>query len=119
MISHWIGIVVGAAIVFLIIGKVFYGGSGVNGAAVKEKIKKGAMVIDVRTPAEYASGHFRGAKNIPLQDLQGRLNELGNKSDAVVVYCASGMRSSQAVKILSSSGFTEVLNAGGLSNLQE
>jgi phage shock protein E len=119
MISHWIGIIVGAVIVFLLMGKVVYGGSGLKNTIVKEKIKGGAMVIDVRTPSEYASGHYKGAKNIPLQDLPSRLNELGNKSGAIVVYCASGMRSAQAEKILSKAGFTDVTNAGGLSNLQD
>ena len=68
MISEWIGIVVGAVVVFVLAWKVIYGGaggSGLKGAVVKEKIRMGAMAIDVRSPAEYQSGHYQGAKNIP------------------------------------------------------
>lgn len=82
------------------------------------KIKQGATVVDVRTPQEYATGHYEGATNIPLQDLQGRLTELGDKQKAIVVYCASGMRSAQAAKVLAAAGFTDVTNAGGLGNLK-
>ncbi len=120
MISLWIGIVVGAVIVFLLMGKVIYSsaGSGLKGAVVREKIKMGAMAIDVRTPAEYQSGHYKGAKNIPLQELQSRLHELGDKNRAIVVYCASGMRSAQALTILTKAGFTDVMNAGTMRNLE-
>ena len=121
MISEWIGIVVGAVVVFALAWKVIYGGSGgsgLKGAVVKEKIKMGAMAIDVRSPAEYQSGHYQGAKNIPLQELQSRLSELGDKNTAIVVYCASGMRSAKALNILIKAGFTDVMNAGTMRNLE-
>jgi len=62
---------------------------------------------------------YQGARNIPLQELQNRLAEVGKKSAPTVVYCASGMRSAQAAKILNKAGFTDVTNAGGIGNLGE
>ena len=102
----------GTVIVFLVIvaliAKVSLGATGVNKAAALEKIKQGATVVDVRTPAEYESGHYKGAKNIPLQELQDRLAELGDKKTVIVGYCASGARSAQAAKILTAAGFSRV-----------
>ena len=115
MISMWIGIVVGAFIVLALAWKFTLGGSGgsgLKGAVVREKIKMGALAIDVRTPSEYQSDHYKGAKNIPLQELQSRLSELGDKNMPIVVYCASGLRSAMALKILTKAGFTDVMNGG-------
>jgi phage shock protein E len=81
------------------------------------KIASGAAVVDVRTPAEYASGHYEGARNIPLNELQARVGELGERDQVLVVYCASGIRSAQAAGILKAAGFTDVTDAGGLRNL--
>jgi phage shock protein E len=86
--------------------------------AALEKIRQGASVIDVRAPEEYASGHYEGARNIPVQELQRRFAEVGDKAQAVVVYCASGIRSAQAARMLTAAGFTDVTNAGGLDNLR-
>ncbi|MDZ4725011.1 MAG: rhodanese-like domain-containing protein [Leptospira sp.] len=84
---------------------------------VKEKISGGALVVDVRTPAEYQSGHYPGALNIPVDQLEKRLDEFGQKDKPIIVYCASGGRSGSAKSYLESIGFTDVTNAGGLSNM--
>jgi phage shock protein E len=84
---------------------------------VKEMIQQGALVVDVRTPAEYQSGHFQGAINIPIDQVEKRLSEFGSKEKPIVVYCASGGRSGSAKSYLQSMGFTDVINAGGLSNM--
>lgn len=94
------------------------GTSRANSAVAKTKITQGALVLDVRTPGEYRAGHYEGALNLPLQELETRLDELKDKQRAVVVYCASGMRSAQAARILASAGFSDVTNAGGLGNLK-
>jgi phage shock protein E len=88
-------------------------------AAAKDKIRKGARVVDVRTPAEYAAGHYTGATNIPLQEIQKRLGDVGPTNQAIVVYCRSGNRSAQAKQILLKAGFNDVTNAGGLADLQK
>jgi phage shock protein E len=84
---------------------------------VEDKIKDGALVIDVRTPKEYAKGHFESATNIPVDQIHLRLQELGDKNRAIVLYCASGARSALATKIMRAAGFTDVLDAGGFSNM--
>ncbi|HET7838489.1 MAG TPA: rhodanese-like domain-containing protein, partial [Rectinemataceae bacterium] len=83
-------------------------------AVTAQKIASGARVIDVRSRSEFASGAYRKAKNIPLDEIAGRLGELGPKDGAIVVYCASGARSSKAARILMKAGFGDVTNAGGL-----
>lgn len=91
--------------------------SGAEAPAARDKIRQGALVLDVRTPAEYASGHYDGATNIPLGELKDRLAAIGDKQRSIVVYCASGVRSAAAARILRAAGFHDVTNAGGLSNL--
>lgn len=103
-----------ALVVLVVVKKVMGGG---DAAVAKEKIKAGALVLDVRTASEYQGGHYQGAVNIPLNELPGRLGELKEKTRPLVVYCASGMRSARAAEILKTAGFTDVTNAGGLGNL--
>jgi phage shock protein E len=88
--------------------------------AARKKMKEGAVVLDVRTGSEFASGHVPGATNIPVQELSGRLSELGeDKARPIVVYCRSGNRSTSAKQILVDAGYTNVLNAGGLGDVNK
>ena len=80
-----------------------------------QMVGAGAKLVDVRTPREFAAGHLEGAVNIPLQDLPGRVQEIGPPQTAVVVYCAQGPRSAMAERFLRSQGFEDVLNLGGMS----
>ena len=79
-------------------------------------IANGALIIDVRTKGEFASGHKKGAINIPLDALAQKLNTLP-KNKAIITCCASGMRSATAKNLLQSNGFTEVYNGGSWSSL--
>lgn len=81
-----------------------------------ELMAKGAQIIDVRTTGEYASGHIKGSKNIPLQSLSSNLNKI-NKNLPVITCCASGMRSASAKSVLQSQGFKDVYNGGGWASL--
>ena len=73
-----------------------------------------ALLVDVRTPAEFRSGHVPGATLIPVDQVSRRLNEFGtDKTRPIVVYCRSGSRSGSAEKYLKEQGFTTVLNGGG------
>jgi phage shock protein E len=83
---------------------------------VMDRIKAGATILDVRTPDEYRDGGYPGSVNIPLQVLAARINEVP-KDKPVVVYCLSGGRSAQAARLLKSSGWTDVVNAGGLADM--
>ncbi len=76
--------------------------------------EEGATLVDVRTPAEYASGHIDGARNIPVHEIAARSKELP-KGKPVVVYCASGMRSAVAASSLRRAGFAKVMNMGPMS----
>lgn len=80
-------------------------------------VKNGAIILDVRTPGEYAGGHIKGSKNIPLQSLQQQLKNLP-KDKTIITCCASGMRSGSAKSMLQNNGFKEVYNGGGWSSLQ-
>ena len=75
------------------------------------------IVIDVRTTGEFLGGAYPGAVNIPLDDLQMRINEIGNKTREITLYCASGARSAYAQRFLQKSGYTNVKNAGGIAQM--
>ena len=105
-----------AALVFLTLTFACRAG-GADAAVVREKIKAGALVVDVRTPAEFASGAYQGAINIPLDQVKKRLADFGDRKHAIVVYCRSGNRSVQAKILLEKSGFSDVTNGGGLKDM--
>lgn len=76
---------------------------------------KDIQFIDVRTPGEFKANHIRQFKNIPLHQLPQKANTLA-KDKEVVLICQSGMRSSQASKILKKLGFSSITNVkGGMS----
>ena len=83
--------------------------------------REDALVIDVRETNEYANGFIAGSRNIPLAKLGERLGELdGDKNRKVVLACAGGGRSAQAMKTLLQAGFTDVRNlAGGVAAWQQ
>jgi phage shock protein E len=72
------------------------------------------VVLDVRTPAEFAQGHIPGAVNIPHTELASRLEELSPAREAdIVVYCRTGNRTSQALGILEKAGFGRLYHLQG------
>ena len=75
----------------------------------------GAVLLDVRTPEEYRSGHIPGSKNIPLQAIDKVSSVAENKDTALYVYCQSGARSRQAAGMLKQMGYTNVNNIGGIA----
>lgn len=83
---------------------------------VKQKLAAGATVVDVRTAQEFRGGAYPGARNIPVQEIAHRLGEIP-KDRPVVLYCASGVRSGSAAKILQRAGYPDVVNAGGLGDM--
>ncbi|WP_304224840.1 rhodanese-like domain-containing protein [Gracilinema caldarium] len=77
-----------------------------------------ALVIDVRTPEEFNSGHLDMAINIPLDTIEKRITAIvPNKTASIVLYCRSGNRSGQAYNILKSLGYTRIHNGGGYTEL--
>lgn len=84
---------------------------GPDTTALEAAINEGALLVDVRTPAEFAMGSVRGAINIPLDAVLSKIAKFKNKK-AVVVFCASGSRSGQAQRMLSNKGIPNVINGG-------
>jgi rhodanese-related sulfurtransferase len=83
-----------------------------------ELVKQGATILDVRSKAEFNSGHIKGSVNIPVDQLSGNLNKLKDKNKTIITCCASGMRSASAKAILKSNGYANVHNGGGWISLQ-
>ena len=92
-------------------------GLGGKTESVREFINKGAVIIDVRTVGEYQDGHIKGSKNIPLDMIHSKVNEIKRMEKPVIVCCKSGMRSGQAASILKNQGI-EVMNGGGWQSLE-
>jgi phage shock protein E len=84
---------------------------------VRDRIKAGAKIIDVRTKGEFEDEAYPGAINIPLNVLMTKLDELGPKDGPIVLYCASGERSAQAARLLKQAGYGDVVNAGGIDDM--
>lgn len=80
--------------------------------------KQGAIILDVRSKSEYASGHIKGSINISVDQLGKNLSQLKDKNKPIITCCASGMRSASAKSLLKSNGYTNVHNGGGWSSLQ-
>ena len=108
--TTWIllGLLVAAWIAMTRLGKI-------SGEKARALVGAGARLVDVRTAAEYAGGHIDGAENVPLDTLSARAAALAGDGRVVVVYCASGMRSASAKRILRAAGAREVHDLGGMA----
>jgi phage shock protein E len=71
------------------------------------------LILDVRSPEEYASGHVPGAVNIPYDQMPARVGELGDPSQEVVVYCETGGRAAKAEASLQQAGFKDLRHLEG------
>lgn len=83
-----------------------------------ELVKQGAIILDVRSKSEYASGHIKGSINISVDTLSHNLNKLKDKNNPIITCCASGMRSGSAKSILKSKGYNHVYNGGSWIGLE-
>lgn len=96
-----------------------FGGSNynnINGDELQKisKDNKNVLILDVRSVGEFRSGHIPNAKNIPVQELSSKIQTLdGYKDEDIILYCASGGRSSSAARLLSNNGFNKVYNLSG------
>ncbi len=95
------------------IKKLFGLGPNIN---FKELIAQGALIIDVRTEAEFKNNHVKGAVNMPLQTINAHIGKL-KQNQILITCCASGMRSHAAKNILVSKGFKNVHNGGSWTKL--
>lgn len=89
----------------------------IDQAALLKRIEKkdaSMILLDVRTPEEYAAGHIPGAINIPYTHLPARISDLPDVTDKdIVVYCATGIRSELGAERLRENGFTRLLHLDG------
>ena len=86
--------------------------------SIKKQIEKGAFLVDVRTPEEFAEGSVKGAVNIPLDQVESRVNEFKGKS-SVIVFCRTGNRSEQAKEILEKNGIKNIENGINAENIEK
>lgn len=90
-------------------------GPGVNYAQL---LRDGAIVLDVRTPAEFEKAHIAGALNIPIELLRSNLHRLAEKNKPIIACCTDGSKSWYAKNFLDASGYRLVYDAGNWTKLQ-
>ncbi len=93
----------------------FFGG-GSNTETVKEYLEKGAVILDVRTSAEWAEGHAKGSKLITLNEVQQNIDKIKSWNKPVVVVCRSGGRAGSAISYLKNAGI-DAVNGGAWQNV--
>jgi rhodanese-related sulfurtransferase len=94
--------------------KKLFGGSSTDYRALMDK---GAVIIDVRSAAEFRDGHIPGSRNIPLEQVGAKAAELKKAGKPVITVCRSGNRSGMAKAKLRAAGIDEVYNGGGWQSL--
>ena len=90
-----------------------------SGASVdyKKLVTSGAIIVDVRSAAEYKSGHLPGSRNYPLDTIRNKVPELKKVNKPVITVCRSGVRSGMAKNILDAAGI-EVHNGGAWTSFK-
>jgi phage shock protein E len=87
-------------------------------AIISEAIKKGALLVDVRTPKEFSEGSVEGAINIPLDSIEYKLDQFAGHP-YIVVFCRTGNRSGTARRKLINAGLENIINGGPWQHVQE
>jgi phage shock protein E len=87
-------------------------------AKVSSVLAEGAVVVDVRSPPEFAAGHVTDALNIDVgsEDFEAKVDAL-DKGRTYVVYCRTGSRAARAIRAMADLGFTGLLNGGAFDDL--
>ncbi|HYC43311.1 MAG TPA: rhodanese-like domain-containing protein [Noviherbaspirillum sp.] len=93
---------------------------GLDTEALPQKLPEDAILLDVRSPAEYEAGHLRDAILLPLNAITMHIGRIvRDKGAPIVVYCQSGARSASARQMLMQMGYQKVFNGGGVRTLAE
>ena len=79
---------------------------------------KNAILLDVRTREEYASGHIEGSRNLPLDEIDSVDSVVKDKNTPLYVHCLSGGRSARAAAYLKGKGYREVHDIGGIGHTE-
>jgi len=85
---------------------------------LKTIYQNGAVILDVRTPEEFRTGHIKGAINTPVDQVKGAISDLKKKNKPVITCCRSGARSGMAKSLLEAAGL-EVYNGGPWDSLEK
>jgi rhodanese-related sulfurtransferase len=94
-------------------------GLGKRKELLKEAIRRGAYIIDVRTPQEYKMGHIQQAVNIPLDQIRKNAEKIKKIDKPIITCCQTGSRSGRARSILRRRGIPDVLNGRGWISLRD
>lgn len=108
---HWTALAIFAAIVlaFLLVRR----SRQIAEKDAQSHLQNGALVIDVRTPGEFRSGHLPGAINLPLDQIETSLPpRVKDKGHPLLLHCQSGMRSGVATRKLNAMGYANAFNLG-------
>lgn len=95
----------------------FGGNDNLSPSEAKQLLAVGALLVDVRTPGEFSTGHVRGSRNIPLDQLPRHYDTLRKSGKPVIFVCASGGRAGRAAAMAKQNGI-EAYNAGSWVNLR-
>ena len=86
----------------------------VSGSEARALVQRGALLVDVRSPSEFASGHLPGAINAPLGQFEAHIEELTRPERPLILYCTAGVRTRRAAKMLEDAGAREVHELGSM-----
>ncbi len=115
---NWTTILVIAAIVAVIF--MMKKSGQISAKDALEKLRNGALVIDVRSPGEFSSGHLPKAINIPLDEIESALpKRVKDKNQMLLLHCASGMRSGMAKSKLKAMGYGNAHNLGSYGRAEK
>lgn len=88
-------------------------------ATIQPEVENGdALLVDVRTAAEFKDGYYPPAKNVSLQAIEAGSYPTQDKAAKIYLYCNSGNRSAQATAILQKAGYTNIVDLGGLQDVK-
>jgi phage shock protein E len=113
-------VIAGLVLVLLVLAVSFLSGcirpSDISRDEAHRLVHEGALLLDVRSPEEFAERHPKEAVNVPLPELGRRMSELGAHDRPIVVYCHTGLRASLAKRKLRDAGFSNVRNLGAIGH---
>ena len=88
-----------------------------GGDKIRQAVREGAVIIDLRTAYEFDQGHIPRALNIPIDRIRASITRIRDLGKPVILCCSSGMHCQEASDILRHAGITRVLNGGSWQSL--
>ena len=115
---NWDILLIIAAVI--VVGFMLKRAGQISTQAAQAHFKNGALVIDVRSPGEFSSGHLPPAINVPLDELETALpRRVQDKNQVLLLHCLSGTRSGMAMAKLKRLGYPNVHNLGSYGRAQQ